>query len=311
MKESEHVPALLNEVVEGLDLKPGDNVIDATFGGGGHAREILKATAPLGKLLGIDWDSQAIERARGFLEKYQNRIILKQGNYTQIKEITYGSGLANINAVVLDLGLSTDQLADQTRGFSFQKDGPLDMRFSADTGLTARQIVNEWSAQNLVSVFREYGEERHAARVANFIIAARKRAPLTSVNQLKELVLRGVGKHGGKIHPATRIFQALRIAVNSELKNLASVLPIAVSLLNSGGRLGVISFHSLEDRIVKNFLKRESRDCVCSSDIPRCVCDHHASIKIINKKVITPSAEEVKTNPASRSAKLRIGERLR
>jgi len=310
MNTTAHIPVLVSEVIAGLNLKPGDNVIDATIGGGGHALAILEATAPKGKLLGIDWDKTAVARAQNRLAKYKNRLILKSGNYRGIKAITYESGFNEISAILLDLGLSTDQLKDQSRGFSFSAQGPLDMRFSDEELTTAAAIVNTWSEKDLAHIFRKYGEERHASRIAHLITTVRQSAPFTSGLELADVVLRGAGRRGSRIHPATRIFQALRIAINHELENLEAALPDLVEILESSGRLAIISFHSLEDRIVKQFFKRESSDCLCPPELPACRCGHQPSLRLINKKVITPSSEEIRRNPAARSAKLRVAAKI-
>lgn len=308
---SRHIPALVNEVITGLNLKPGANVIDATLGGGGHAQAILEATAPNGRLLGIDWDSAAVERASRRLAPYQNRLILKTGNYRDIKTIAYESEFHQIDAILLDLGLSTDQLKDAARGFSFQTEAPLDMRFSDQGALTASQIVNTWSEKDLAHIFRTYGEDRHAARIAQTIVASRQRAPINSVLELVALVGRGAGGRGrGKIHPATRIFQALRLATNHELDNLQAALPDMVAILSRGGRLAIISWHSLEDRIVKTFFREEAKTCVCPPAMPLCQCQHQPRLRLINKKVIMPSSEEARRNPSARSAKLRLAEKI-
>ncbi|PJC40610.1 MAG: hypothetical protein CO042_02895 [Parcubacteria group bacterium CG_4_9_14_0_2_um_filter_41_8] len=296
MSKSEHIPVLLNEVIEGLDLSSNDTVIDATVGGAGHAQAILEKTAPSGKLLGIDWDAKAIERAREHLKRFSNRVILKTGNYTDIKQLLYESGINKVNAILLDLGLSLDQLKDSSRGFSFQSEGPLDMRFSDQMDTTAFDIVNTWPENDLVQIFQEYGEERRAARAARNIATARSHAPINTAKDLAELVMRGAGRRG-KVHPATRIFQALRIATNHELDNVKQALPNMIDMLSSEGRLAVITFHSLEDRIVKQYFKPLAKE-----ENPR--------IKLINKKVIKPSREEQVKNPASRSAKLRIVEKI-
>lgn len=310
MNTTAHIPVLVSEVIAGLNLKPGDNVIDATLGGGGHALAILEATAPKGKLLGIDWDKKAIVAAQKRLAKHKNRLILKTGNYRETRAITYESGFNEISAILLDLGLSTDQLKDQSRGFSFSAQGPLDMRFSDEELTTAAAVVNTWSEKDLAHIFRKYGEERHATRIARLIVANRQHAPFNSVLELVDVVLRGAGRRGSRIHPATRIFQALRIAINHELENLEAALPAMVDILKNNGRLAVISFHSLEDRIVKQFFKRESTLCLCPPELPSCCCNHRASLRLINKKVITPGPEELRRNPASRSAKLRVAEKI-
>ncbi len=306
MNISKHIPVLLNEVVEGLNLKPGDNVIDATIGGGGHAKEILKKTSPdpsrptnrEGKLLAIDWDKRALDISRKYLKNFENRIIFKQGNYADIKKITYESRISPISAILLDLGLSSDQLKDRFRGFSFESEDALDMRFSDQVATNAFDIVNTWPENDLEKIFIEYGEERHAARAAKNIMAARNRAPIQTAKDLANTVMRGVGRRGRtRIHPATRIFQALRIAVNHELENLERALPDMVDLLAPGGRLAVITFHSLEDRIAKQMFREMSRR-------------EKPVIHLINKKVIKTSREEVLANRASRSAKLRIIEKI-
>lgn len=293
-----------------MRLQPGDNVVDATLGGGGHAAAMLKATAPSGKLLGIDADPQAITRAESRLAEYKNRIIVQQGNYANIAAFAYESGINPISAVLLDLGLSRDQLDDGSRGFGFSTQGQLDMRFSDQGALTAGEIVNTWSEDDLTHIFRVYGEERHAARAAKTLVAARKRAPIRSVPELVELVMRGVGRRGSnRTHPATRIFQALRIATNHELENLEAALPNLLACLAPGGRMAVISYHSLEDRIVKRFFKREAAGCVCPPEFPVCRCSHEPSISIVNKKVIVPFPREIAKNRAARSAKLRIAQK--
>jgi 16S rRNA (cytosine1402-N4)-methyltransferase len=297
MNQSIHIPVLVDEVIKGLNLHAGDNVIDATVGGGGHAEKILHTTAPNGRLLGIDLDPDAITRTRERLHSFGGRAILKKGNYTDIKKFFYESNFHSVSAVLLDLGLSSDQLKSEFRGFGIQTQSELDMRFS-DQGLTAREIVNTWPEKALEQLFSEYGEERRAARVAKHIITTRKHAPINTTRDLADVVVRGVGSRGSaRIHPATRVFQALRIATNRELENIASVLPEAISLLAPGGRLVVITFHSLEDRIVKQYFKEaEKRE--------------HPLLKRINKKVIKPSWDEVKENKAARSAKLRIVEKF-
>ncbi len=308
---SSHIPVLLKEVVSGLNIKPGDNVVDATVGGGGHAEEFLKANSPDGILIGIDADIEAIQKTKTKLNKYKNRVILKQGNYADLSSFLYESGINKISAVLLDLGLSRDQLQSESRGFSFKTKGKLDMRFSDSGELTAEEIINTWSEKELIYIFKEYGEERQAVRAAKTIVDARKRGPILSVPELVELAMRGVGSRGRDlIHPATRIFQALRIATNGELENLENALPKIIDCLSKGGRLAVISYHSLEDRIVKRFFKKESTECLCPKEFPVCRCGHKPKILIINKKVIVPSQEEIFYNHSSRSAKLRIVEKL-
>jgi 16S rRNA (cytosine1402-N4)-methyltransferase len=302
-----HQPVLLKEVIEYLEPQPNQNFIDCTLGGGGHARGILQKTAPLGKLLGIDLDPQAISASRENLREFQNRIILVNDNYKNLKQIIYGAGFNSVNGLLLDLGLSSFELQDLQRGFSFQKSAFLDMRFGQTTK-TAADILANYTEEKLSQIFKEYGEERYAKQIAAEIVKQRKVKPITTTDQLVELIAK-VYAHKPKpknIHFATKIFQALRIEVNDELNNLREILPQALEVLAIKGRLAVISFHSLEDRIVKQYFKQEAKDCLCSAYVPVCQCHHQAKLKILTKKVITPTAEEVKNNPRARSAKLRV-----
>jgi len=289
---------MISEAVEGLALKPGDSVIDATVGGGGHSQAILEATSPDGRLLAIDWDQDAIGRSKKRLAAYRERVIYQQANYTETKQIAYEQRFYPVSAILLDLGLSYDQLKDESRGFSFNLEGPLDMRFSDQVALTAKEIVNTWPEKSLEHIFTEYGEERRAAHAAQAIAAARKRAPINTTRELVDVVVRGAGGRGRyRIHPATRIFQALRIATNGELENLKRALPELISLLRPGGRMAVLSFHSLEDRIIKFFFK----------DL---AARENPVITLVNKKVIKPSRAEALANRPSRSAKLRIIQKI-
>jgi 16S rRNA (cytosine1402-N4)-methyltransferase len=312
---SQHVPVLLKETLQALAVRPGSRspsgggrYIDGTLGGGGHAIEILRASAPDGTLLALDADAAALARARERFESegLSARVTLVHSSFADLRRVAREHGFDAVDGVALDLGLSSDQLADETRGFSFMSSG-LDMRFDPTRGQPASALVNELSAHELADLLYHNGEERASRRIARAIVAAR---PIQSAQQLADVVERGVGGRRGKIHPATRAFQALRIAVNDELGALESVLPQAVELLRPGGRLAVITFHSLEDRIVKNFFKTESRDCVCPPDQPVCRCGHRATLKIITAKPVEPSVDEVAVNPRARSAKLRAVERL-
>lgn len=304
-----HIPVLLNEVLRGLNLRPGAVCVDATVGGGGHAEAILQATAPNGRLLGLDADPQAIERVRGRLAPFGARVILVHANFRDLATVAAAHGFAAVDAVLLDLGVSSFQLAGEERGFSFLLDGPLDMRMDPHSPLTADEIVNRWPQEKLADIIYRYGEEPASRRIARAIVAAR---PVHTTAALAEIVARAVGGRGehARIHPATRTFQALRIAVNDELGALEAVLPQAVTLLARRGRLAVIAFHSLEDRIVKQFMQREARDCLCPADLPVCQCGHRATLRVVTRKPIQPNEEEVVVNPRSRSAKLRIAERL-
>lgn len=305
-RPKEHIPVLLGPVLAGLQVKPGGRYIDATLGAGGHAAAILRASAPTGQLLGIDADPEAVLFSQRALQSFGGRAIFQSGNFRDLRKIASAHGFESADGVLLDLGLSSRQLAEAKRGFSFSGDGPLDMRFNQSYGHRAADLVNHLPETELAQLLREYGEDRYARRIASAIVAAR---PVTTTSQLADLIAHTVG-YQEKIHPATRTFQALRIAVNEELEALAQALPQARDLLAPGGRLAVISFHSLEDRIVKRFYQNEARDCVCPPEAPICVCRHLATLRIISRKPITPDGREITNNPRSRSAKLRIAERL-
>ncbi|MFA5188091.1 MAG: 16S rRNA (cytosine(1402)-N(4))-methyltransferase RsmH [Patescibacteria group bacterium] len=302
----EHVPVLSQEVLEYLDPKANENFIDCTLGGGGHAKEILKRTAPNGKLLGIDLDKEALGAARENLKEYQARITFINDNYKNLKQIIYDAGFNQIGGILLDLGLSSYELQDSGRGFSFKGSAYLDMRFGK-TGLTAADILNSYKETELARIFKEYGEERHSMLIAREIVKARKQNKITKTDQLVALIAKVYANKPKpkNIHIATKIFQALRIEVNDELNGLKKVLPDALNALSKGGRLAVISFHSLEDRIVKEFFKREAKECICPPKLPVCQCGHQAQLKILTKKIITPTLAEIKINNRSRSAKLR------
>lgn len=300
-----HIPVLYREVLNGLQVKPNGRYIDCTVGAGGHAQGILEASGPNGQLLGIDADPEAIALTRERLAPYGERATLLNENFVHLEEIAQRYGFYPVEGIFFDLGLSSMQLAAE-RGFSFQQDGPLDMRFDPRCGETAADLINCLPAEKLADILRRYGEEQRAWSIARAIVAQR---PLTTTRELATIVERVV-RHGGRVHPATRTFQALRIAVNGELEALEETLPQTLNLLAPGGRVAVISFHSLEDRLVKRFMRRESQDCICPPDIPVCVCDHKASLQIVTDKPVRPSEEEVRHNPRSRSAKLRIASRL-
>lgn len=303
-----HVPVLLHEVLSGLALHGGAVCVDATLGGAGHAEALLQATAPDGRLLGLDADPEAVERARRRLAPFGSRVTLVHANFRHLAAVAAEHGFADVDAVLLDLGVSLFQLAGEERGFSFLAAGPLDMRMDPHAPLTADEIVNRWPPEKLAEIIYRYGEEPASRRIARAIVAAR---PVRTTTELAEIVGRAVGGRGERhIHPATRTFQALRIAVNDELGALETVLPQAVALLARRGRLAVIAFHSLEDRIVKQFMQREARDCLCPPGLPVCRCGHRATLRLLTRKPIQPTAEEVAANPRSRSAKLRIAERL-
>ncbi len=307
-----HQPVLLNELLEYLDLKPNDNVIDCTVGGGGHALAILEKTAPKGHLLGLDRDPKAIEASAQRLLKFQNRITLIKNTYKNLNNIiNEQQPFIQFNHLLLDLGLSSAQLAEEdSRGFSFRSEKTLDMRFGPDTDLTAAEILNKWPKDDLIKIFKEYGEERFAKKIVEKIILFRTEKLLTATSDLVKIIEEAYRGRRGKTHPATKVFQALRIAVNDELGVLKKTLPQMLKILPQGGRLAVISYHSLEDRIVKQFFKEEAKDCLCPKEIPVCRCNHPAQIKILTKKPVVPSAYEVEQNPRSRSAKLRVAEKI-
>ncbi|MBI4181113.1 MAG: 16S rRNA (cytosine(1402)-N(4))-methyltransferase RsmH [Chloroflexi bacterium] len=307
MVASVHVPVLVEEAIKALAVQPGGRYIDATLGGGGHAAAILEQSSPGGQLLGIEADPEAIQIARTRLEAWSDVALLINENFVNLEAICYKYDFSPVHGILFDPGLSSLQLDSPDRGFSFQHDAPLDMRLSPDQKLTAADIVNTYSETELAQLIQRYGEEGYSRQIAHRIVSER---PLRTTLQLAQLIERVYGGRRGRIHPATKTFQALRIAVNQELDNLELALKQAVNLLGFGGRLVVISYHSLEDRIVKQFMQREARDCVCPPGVPTCVCGHTASLKLINKKVITPSPEEVQKNPRSRSARLRVAERL-
>ena len=301
-----HVPVLYEETLTGLQVRPGGVYIDATLGAAGHALGILRASAPDGRLLGLDADPEAVAFARQVLQPFGERLTLRTANFRRLAAVARSAGFDRVDGVLLDLGLSSRQLAAAERGFAFQREGPLDMRLDPRRGTTAADLVNDLPEADLADLIRRYGEERHARRIARAIVAAR---PLTTTAELAQVVARAVGRRG-RIHPATRTFQALRIAVNDELGALAEALPQALDLLAGGGKLAVIAFHSLEDRLVKRFFRQESRDCLCPPEAPVCTCGHRAGLRIVTRKPIRPAPEEVARNPRSRSARLRIAERL-
>jgi 16S rRNA (cytosine1402-N4)-methyltransferase len=302
-----HIPVLFQAALDGLKVRPGGRYIDATVGGGGHAAGILAAMSPDGRLLGLDQDPAAIETARTHLSAYAGRVVLVHSSFTHLAEVAEAYSFVPADGVLFDLGLSSFQLADPTRGFAFMADGPLDMRFDPTKGgLTAATLVNRLSPEEMAALLYRYGEERHARRIAEAIVAAR---PLHTTKELTSVVEQ-VAERRGRIHPATRTFQALRIAVNEEMDALEAALPQAVEILAVGGRLAVISFHSLEDRVVKRFLRRESRDCICPPELPICTCDHRATVRLITRKPIRPVADEIAANPRARSARLRVAERM-
>ena len=285
----------------------GGTYADGTLGAGGHSEAILKASAPDGRLIAFDLDPVAVEIAQKRLEPFGDRVRIVQDSYTRIGSYVPDNSL---DGFIVDLGVSSMQLDREERGFSFLQDGPLDMRFSPQQALTAADIVNTWSCEDLERVLSEYGEERKSRRIAAAICAERGKCRIETTAHLRDIIADAAGFGREKIHPATRSFQAIRIAVNEELKAVAEVLPAALRALKPGGRLLAISFHSLEDRIVKNFFKTESRDCLCPPEQPVCTCGHKASLRELTRHPITADEAEIRSNPRSRSAKLRAAVKL-
>jgi len=304
-----HIPVLLNETIELLDCKPGDIIVDGTLGGGGHAYEILKRIAPEGLLVGIDRDPEALEAAREKLAFFSNSLITVHDNFANLKEIMQRLSLTYIDGMVIDLGVSSYQLDEGRRGFSYQEDAKLDMRMDPQQDLSAYEVVNEYEQDRLARVIAEYGEERWAKRIAEFIV---KRRPINTTGELveaiKDAIPAAARRHGP--HPAKRTFQAIRIEVNDELNSLKKVLHEAVDLLKPGGRLCVITFHSLEDRIVKTEFRNMENPCTCPPRAPVCTCGKKPLIEILTRKPIVPSDGEVEANPRARSAKLRACQKL-
>ncbi len=305
-----HVPVLLEAVLEGLQIRPGMRMVDATVGGGGHTEAMLQRSAPDGLVLGLDADPEAIQRVaeRLFHAVQAGRLQLVQTNFTQLRQTVHAHHLAPVDAILLDLGVSSFQLDLADRGFSFQQDGPLDMRFDPAQPLSAADIVNTWPEQELADLLYQYGEERRSRRIARYLVRHR---PFETTGQLARAVEQAVGgRRGERLHPATRTFQALRIAVNQELAALESVLPQCLAVLKPGGRLAVISFHSLEDRIVKRWMRAEASSFVQDPSHPQGGYEKAPELRIMTRKPIVPDVAEIQHNPRSRSAKLRIAERL-
>jgi 16S rRNA (cytosine1402-N4)-methyltransferase len=301
---------MVEAVLELLAPGPGGRYVDGTVGDGGHAREVLEASVPSGQVLGVDRDPAMIERASRRLARYGERLMLYQGDYRNIADHLAKAGWSEVDGVLLDLGLSSYHLAEAGRGFSFNYDGPLDMRYDPAQRITAREIVNEWAVEDLAALFREHGEGRDASRIARAIGQARTVKPLERTGELSELIVLTKGAGAGHVHPATRVFQALRCAVNNELSGLGEALEAATGCLRTGGRLVVISFHSLEDRIVKETFRVLERGCVCPPSFPMCRCGRKPTAVRLTKRPWRPSDEELEANPRARSARLRACEKL-
>ncbi|MBI2849042.1 MAG: 16S rRNA (cytosine(1402)-N(4))-methyltransferase RsmH [Chloroflexi bacterium] len=300
-----HIPVLLEEAIEALKVKPGGRYIDCTVGGGGHARLILEKSCPDGLLLGLDADPDAIAIASRRLRDL-NPLLVRE-NFSRLKEVAQKHDFYAVDGILFDLGISSLQLGDARRGFSFQRDSPLDMRFDPRLPTIAADLVNTLSERELAHLFFTYGEERRSRRIARTIVENR---PIHTTSRLAQLAIDALGLSPGRIHPATKIFLALRIATNKELEHLRTALEQAVDLLGHQGRLVVISFHSLEDRIVKGFFQRESKGCLCLPAVYPCTCGHIPTLRIITRKPVRPGLSDMELNPRARSAKMRVAEKI-
>ena len=311
---TEHTPVMADEVVEMLAPAAGSRHVDATLGGGGHAERILVASDPDGRLLGLDADGAAIARVRARLEpRFGDRLRLRQANFRELGAVAPDEGFAEIDGCLFDLGLSSFQLADADRGFGFRTGGPLDMRFDTGRGVPAADLIATLDQDELTALFSRYGEEPFSGRIARSIVETRRTTPIRTAEELAALITRVAPSRAPgrrRVHPATRVFQALRIAVNEELDALQAGLGAAVDLLRPGGRLVVLSYHSLEDRIVKRFMQAERRGCTCPPEAPVCVCGRQPRLRLLSPKGLVPTDAEVTANPRARSARLRAAERI-
>jgi 16S rRNA (cytosine1402-N4)-methyltransferase len=302
-----------NEVVYYLNCRPGKIFVDGTIGGCGHAGKICEKISPDGLLIGIDQDMDAITNAEKILGSYASNIRLFHGNFIHLPDFLAQLKIAAVDGILLDLGVSLHQIENSGRGFSFRKDGPLDMRMDKQSAKTAESLINNLTREDLRKLFKDYGEERWAKQIAHKIVEVREQKKIRSSKQLAQIVIAAIPRHGlskQKIHPATRVFMALRIAVNQELDRLQTFMEQAADFLNPGGRLCVLSFHSLEDRIVKQQLKALEKGCSCPPQLPMCVCGQKPQVSILTKKVVRPTTEEIIANPMARSTRLRAAEKL-
>ncbi|MEG1004219.1 16S rRNA (cytosine(1402)-N(4))-methyltransferase RsmH [Clostridium sp.] len=309
--EFKHVSVLLNECLEGLDIKEDGKYVDCTLGGAGHSSEIIKRLSKDGLLIGIDQDKDALKAAGKRLEEYDNKVLV-HNNFHNIGEIIDELGVGKVDGILMDLGVSSYQLDEGERGFSYMKDAPLDMRMNRDIDFSAYDIINGYSETELYKIIKDYGEERFAKRIASFIVTRRAEKPIETTLELVDIIKSAIPaklRREGP-HPAKRTFQAIRIEVNGELRILNKAIEDGVSKLNKGGRMAIITFHSLEDRIVKLKFRELANPCTCPREFPICNCGKVATVKLIKRKAIEPSEEEVLENPRSRSAKLRVIERI-
>ena len=313
--DAHHIPVLCDKVVDFLKPKSDGVYIDGTVGLGGHSAAILETSAPSGRVIGIDLDVKGLSVAESRLHAFGKRCSLINGNFAEMDVLLEKHSVHAVDGILLDLGVSSLQLDTPHRGFSFNHTGPLDMRMNGldcaeQPALTALKVVNDSPLDVLADIFRRYGEERYAKRIAGRVVQARQQEPITTTTQFAEIVKQAVPQKPSKIHPATRVFQALRIHVNAELENLASGLDAAISLLKPGGCLCVITFHSLEDRIVKRCFQTCAKTCICPPKTPMCICEHKPSLEILTKRPVLPSVPEIQNNPRARSAKLRAARKL-
>ena len=310
--EFKHKSVLLNETIESLNVKPDGIYVDGTLGGGGHSYEICKRLGEKGRLIGIDQDADAIEAASSRLEEFKDKISLVHSNYNNIKSVVNDLGINKVDGIVLDLGVSSYQLDNPERGFTYREDVPLDMRMDRESSMTARDIVNDYSEMELFRVIKDYGEEQFAKNIAKHIVKARSEKPIETTGELNEIIKAAIPakmrEHGG--HPSKKTYQAIRIELNHELTVLQNSLDTMIELLNPKGRLSIITFHSLEDRIVKNIFRKNMNPCTCPPDFPVCVCGKKPTGRIITRKPIVPSEEEIAENKRAKSSKLRVFERI-
>ena len=310
--EFKHKSVLLNETIESLNIKPDGIYVDGTLGGGGHSYEICRKLGAKGRLIGIDQDTDAIEAASKRLEEFKSKISLVHSNYNNIKSVLNNLGINKVDGIVLDLGVSSYQLDNPQRGFTYREDVPLDMRMDRDSSMTARDIVNDYSEMELFRVIKDYGEEQFAKNIAKHIVRARNEKPIETTGELNEIIKAAIPakmrEHTG--HPSKKTYQAIRIELNHELTVLENSLDTMIELLNPKGRLSIITFHSLEDRIVKNIFRKNMNPCTCPPDFPVCVCGKKPTGRIITRKPIVPSEEEIAENKRAKSSKLRVFERI-
>ena len=309
--EFNHVSVLLNECLEGLNIKENGIYVDGTLGGAGHSSEILKRLSKEGRLIGIDQDTDALKAAKERLKDYSN-VTFVHSNFSNIENVLNNLNIDGVDGILMDLGVSSYQLDEGERGFSYMKDAPLDMRMNRENDFSAYNVVNEYSEEDLYRIIRDYGEEKFAKRIASFIVENRQEKNIETTLEIVEIIKNAIPAKARREgpHPAKRTFQAIRIEVNSELSILNKTIEDGVEKLNKGGRMAIITFHSLEDRIVKNKFRDLAVSCRCPKEFPVCVCGEKAKVKIISRKAIEPTKEEVEINPRSRSAKLRVIEKL-